>query len=415
MGLKSLKYRSEVKFMAKKVKRPKCSVITKKGYTYYRARTVDTDGRQVDVYGKSEEELWKKLQKAEQKIAQARIRMQNPTVEEYSLKWLKMHSAHISEKTLQRYTHDTKKYIIEPLGKKCISDVTADDIKLAMVPVSKMSSGVYNEINMLFKCIFYSAEYSGLIDYNPSKKINARGGIPTKQKEPLTDRQVEILLDTIKDLPPYLFVMIGLYSGLRREEILALKWDCVFLDEKVPYIYVRRAWRAVNNKPEISEVLKTNASKRNVPIPKVLVDCLRKERESSDSEYVIADSEGEPLSYSQFMRLWNYIKVRSTKERTLYKYVNGQPIRKTVKPELGQCCHNRPDIVYTIDFDVTPHLLRHTYITNLIYAGVDPKTVQYLAGHKNSKTTMDIYAKVKYNRPEELFKVVNAALKSDFL
>ena len=51
---------------------------------------------------------------------------------------------------------------------------------------------------------------------------------------------------------------------------------------------------------------------------------------------------------------------------------------------------------------MTPHMLRHTYITNLIYAGVDPKTVQYLAGHENSKITMDIYAKVKYNRPEEV-------------
>lgn len=42
------------------------------------------------------------------------------------------------------------------------------------------------------------------------------------------------------------------------------------------------------------------------------------------------------------------------------------------------------------------------YITNLIHAGVDPKTVQYLAGHESSKITMDIYAKVKYNRPEEI-------------
>ena len=39
----------------------------------------------------------------------------------------------------------------------------------------------------------------------------------------------------------------------------------------------------------------------------------------------------------------------------------------------------------------------------------DPKTVQHLAGHENSKTTMDIYAKVKYNKTEELSSVVNAA------
>lgn len=63
--------------------------------------------------------------------------------------------------------------------------------------------------------------------------------------------------------------------------------------------------------------------------------------------------------------------------------------------------------VYTIDFDVTPHQLRHTYITNLIAASVDPKTVQYLAGHESSKITMDIYAKVKYNKTKELAPILD--------
>ena len=62
----------------------------------------------------------------------------------------------------------------------------------------------------------------------------------------------------------------------------------------------------------------------------------------------------------------------------------------------------------TMDFQVTPHQLRHTYITNLIYASVDPKTVQYLAGHENSKVTMDIYAKV--NKPAQLHGVINRAI-----
>ena len=60
---------------------------------------------------------------------------------------------------------------------------------------------------------------------------------------------------------------------------------------------------------------------------------------------------------------------------------------------------------------MTPHQLRHTYITNLIAASVDPKTVQYLAGHEKSKMTMDIYAKVKYNRPEQLMAAVNSAFR----
>lgn len=89
--------------------------------------------------------------------------------------------------------------------------------------------------------------------------------------------------------------------------------------------------------------------------------------------------------------------------------MNGQSIKYTVQPSLGGHQKNNSNIVYSLDFDVTPHLLRHTYVTNLLYAGVDPKTVQYLAGHENRKTTMDIYVRVKYNKLEQLFDVVNSA------
>ena len=56
---------------------------------------------------------------------------------------------------------------------------------------------------------------------------------------PLTDEQVERLLEATRGLPPYLFVMLGLYAGLRREEILALKWDSVYLDLDAPYLTVQ--------------------------------------------------------------------------------------------------------------------------------------------------------------------------------
>lgn len=78
-------------------------------------------------------------------------------------------------------------------------------------------------------------------------------------------------------------------------------------------------------------------------------------------------------------------------------------------PVLGEKAAHNGKVVYSLDFHVTPHQLRHTYITNLIHASVDPKTVQYLAGHENSKITMDIYAKVKYNKPKELIGIVNKA------
>ena len=282
---------------------------------------------------------------------------------------------------------------------------------MLMVPVSKMSKGLYGTVNMLLKCVFYSAIESDVIRDNPAACINPRGGKSKKEKVALTDKQIATLLDTIKDLPPHLFVMLGLYAGLRREEILGLQWDCVHIDEEIPYISVRRAWRSVKNRPEVTTLLKTPAARRDIPIPQLLVDCLKAEKEKSSSDYVISDSNGEPLSYSQFSRVWHYITVRTVKERKIYRYINGEKIHHTISPKLGERCRTDTSIYYTLDFDVTPHLLRHTYITNLIHEGVDPKTVQYLAGHENSKVTMDIYAKVKYNKPWELATVVNEAFQ----
>ena len=212
-----------------------------------------------------------------------------------------------------------------------------------------------------------------------------------------------------KGLPPYVFVMLGLYAGLRREEILALKWDSVYSDGEAPYLTVRRAWHTEHNRPVISTELKTKAARRDIPLPKQLEECLKEAKKNSTSEYVVANSEGQPLSYTQFKRVWQYIVTRSTKERTYVRYVNGQKIRHTVSPVLGEVASHNGRVKYSLDFQVTPHQLRHTYITNLIAASVDPKTVQYLAGHENSKITMDIYAKVKYNKPHELLSAVNGA------
>ena len=398
--------------MAKRThKVPEYGTVVRKGKQYYRTRITDTDGKRVDLYALTREELFRKEQEALAQVEDAIFRRANPTVAEYCEKWLLMQSATISSATLKGYSSRIKNYIIKPLGNMYLSDVTSDDIRLALIPASQKSASIYATVNMLIKCIFKSAERSKLIEYNPSANISAKGGTPAKNKEALTDEQSKKLLDAVRGLRPYDFIMIGLYAGLRREEILALQWDCVFLDESTPYISVRRAWRTEHNRPVVDTILKTPAARRDIPIPKSLVDCLRIAKAKSNSLYVISDSNGQPLSNSQFQRLWKYVAVRSTKERTYYKYVNGQSIKYTVTPTLGERQKYKPNIAYTLDFEVTPHQLRHTYITNLIHAGVDPKTVQYLAGHENSKTTMDIYAKVKYNKPEELLSVVNSAFK----
>ena len=393
-----------------KKQRPQYSTDTINGYTYYRTRITDADGKRVSLRAKSPEELEAKKLEALRQIAEATFRLENPTVAEYCEKWLTMKTANIRETTLMDYQSKIKRHIVKPLGNKFMADVTPDDINMAILPASKLSQSVYQSVQMLYKAIFESAVKSHVIQDNPATELNPRGGKPPKETEALTDEQVEILLNAIQGLPPYPFVMIGLYGGLRREEILALKWDSIELDGKTPMIRVCRAWHTEHNQPVISDQLKTKAARRNIPIPPQLVECLKDVKTKSTSEYVFASSiDGGPLSYTQFARLWKYITVRSTKERTYTRYVKGQPVKHTVTPVLGEKAAHNGKVVYSMDFQVKTHQLRRTYITNLIHANVDPKTVQYLAGHENIKETLDIYAKVKYNRPEDIAATINSA------
>ena len=386
------------------------SPVTINGHEYLRARIWNKEGKRVSIYGKDIEELCQKVDAA-QRPAEGDVSVQNtPLVKDYCEKWLLMQSAHIRATTLIDYTSKVNRHIISSLGHKRIGEVTADDIKMALVPVSTKSASVFKSVTILLKCIFNSAEDSRIITYNPTRFLTAKGGgIPQQDRESLTDEQIVQLLDAIRGLPPYVFVMIGLYAGLRREEILALKWECVILDTETPYLLVRRAWHTENNRPVIMTELKTKAAKRDIAIPECLAECLREAKKESKSEYVIANNDGEPLSYTQFKQLWRYIVVRTARPRPAKKKVGGKYVKYMLYPQLGEKARNNGHVVYTLDFEVTPHQLRHTYITNLIHAGVDPKTVQYLAGHESSKITMDIYAKVKYNKPEELINALGDA------
>ena len=94
---------------------------------------------------------------------------------------------------------------------------------------------VYKSVVILYKSIFRAAMESRIIDHNPTIYLTTKGGgVPQEDRQALTDEQAARLLDAIRDLPPYVFVMIGLYAGLRREEILALQWDSVYLDTDTP-------------------------------------------------------------------------------------------------------------------------------------------------------------------------------------
>ena len=179
--------------MAKNKKNiPQYGTVTRKGVQYYRTRIMDADGKQISLYGTTCEELYDKEQDARHQVAEIIFQREHPTVAEYCEKWLLMQSAKVSAATLKGYTSNMKNYIVKPLGDMYMEEVTSDDIRLALIPLIQKSEGLHNTVNMLFKCVFSSAERNQLLEYNPCEGISAKGGKPVQKKDALTDQQVAV-------------------------------------------------------------------------------------------------------------------------------------------------------------------------------------------------------------------------------
>ena len=58
---------------------------------------------------------------------------------------------------------------------------------------------------------------------------------------------------------------------------------------------------------------------------------------------------------------------------------------------------------------ITPHVLRHTFCTELAQAGIDVKSLQYLMGHSDVNTTLNIYTHSSYEAAEQAFERIGTA------
>lgn len=370
---------------------------------YLKKKIRDERGVYIAVYAKDPEELERKVAERLAEVERRKQLAENPLVWQYAQTWYKLYTPRLSDSRKSDYAIAINRHICPIIGARHMLDVTPGDIADVMLACADLSRSSQDKIVCALKKIFTAGEKAGVVRANPCVDLRA-GGKRAAEKEALTRQQMRTLEDAVAGTRIYPFVMIGLYAGLRREEILGLQWDCVHLDGAAPYISVRRALRWVHNQPVVSDELKSAAARRDVPIPPTLVGCLADLQRTATGDYVISSSDGQPWSMTAYRNAWRYITRRQT--GTAKRTERGETVLREKK--LGETVRNSR-VRITIDFDVTPHILRHTYITNLILSGANIKVVQYLAGHSKVETTLNIYTHLIERSPEANLGTVLAA------
>lgn len=314
----------------------------------YQRKITLPDGRQKIVYGRTLAELAAAADAVRCEANQGIVVGDNTTVGEWTKLWMEKYKADLRPNTLRMYRDACNVHILPSLGGLSLRSVRPVHVREVMSKVADMSESLQHKVLITMRQIFQTARQNGLIISDPTDGVKTTKHATPEKVKHLTAEQVKSLLAAVTDEKARVFVGLCLYCGLRKEEALGLQWGDIQGDS----LTVNRALAFVKNQPDPSQELKTKAAHRTIPIPEPLMNILRDTPKAG--LYIITKGDGGPMTQMAFRRMWE-------------------------------------KVVRAIDFPLHPHMLRHTYATNLYYAGIDLRTAQYLLGHGSIQMTAQIY------------------------
>lgn len=313
------------------------------------------DGKRKYFRGNTRKEAEAKRDEAKLALASGIDVGDNTTVKEFAELWLRDYKKGVvRESTYNTLNRVVNFYIVGQIGNLKLKDTKPVHIQRILGAMSGNAKSTQAMVLRTTKEMFGVAVDNGLMLKNPCIKSIRPRGEERADKVPLTPEQSELLLEKAKGTNMYMFVLLGLTTGLRRGELLGLQWSDIDFDAGT--LTVNRSVAPIdeNHNGAISYDLKTEAAHRTIPLPWSVVNELRAAMRASRSVYIIPGVGGSFLKLTTVQHRWQRL-------------------------------------LKDMPFEATIHLLRHTRITRWFELGLDIKEIQYLAGHSNVNMTLQVY------------------------
>ncbi|MBN6057924.1 site-specific integrase [Nonomuraea sp. RK-328] len=365
------------------------------GYAAFVQTTAGTVKR-VQGSARTQEDARKKLtellRQADEGIP---VSLENWTVADFLTYWLKhIVSEERRPKTYQGYESVVRLHLVPGLGKKRLGKLNAQDVRLFINRVrsecqccrngwdasregpvccalkggqcceSRLSTRMVQSIHAVLRNALECAVREEIIARNAAKLVKVP--VPKyKVNRGLTVPQARALLKAAQDHRLYALYALALCLGLRRGELLGLRWEDVDLD--AAKLEVVQSLQRVGGRLQFVRP-KTSDSERTVPLPPICAEALRGHRKKLFAErserweewqehgLVFPSRVGTPMEPDNLRRSWGAIRRAAG---------------------LGE---------------MRFHDLRHTCVTLLLNLGVPPQVVRDIVGHSDIEVTMTIYA-----------------------
>lgn len=313
------------------------------------------------------------------------------TFGEFLGRWETWIKTQVSAKTVERYTELAEHHLRPHLGNAKLQRLKAVAFAELYGKLQRqksdggagLSARTVGHVHRLAHRVLASAVKWGLVNANPVAAADPPKVEP-REIEILSPEQVSALLNSLRGGPLYRVAVVGLATGMRRGEMVALRWGDVDLD--AGKLRIERSLEQTNAGLAF-KAPKTRAGRRTVSVPPSVIAELRRHwREqqeqrlvlglgrASENDLVFARRDGGPWPPDSLTAGW------------------ARTIRLLKLPK------------------VTLHALRHTHASQLIASGLDVVTVSRRIGHSDPTVTLKVYAHRFGNADERAAEAVEVAL-----
>jgi integrase len=314
------------------------------------------------------------------------------TVRDYFIRWLAHEKANVSPKTHQRYEELLLKNVAPLLGHLTMNKLTAARIDSAWGQLLEsgrrngkggLSPRTVHHCRRVMLTAMDQALKWDLLKKNPVA-LTRPPKVERTSMEAYTAPQTAVVLDDLRSSRVFVPVLLAAMCGLRRGEILALRWRHVDLVSAV--LSIRESAEQVGTVVRYKET--KSGKSRTVSLSSTVLEELNRHRlaqaeeqlrvgiRPDENSFVVAQVDGKPLKPVSLTHEWTRLLAKTSLPRIRF------------------------------------HDLRHSHATQLLAAGVHPKIASERLGHSTIGITLDLYSHVMPGMQANAAEQVDAAIKA---
>lgn len=313
----------------------------------------------------------------------------------YARHWLEVIApTKTSGKTRERYAELIEKHILPNIGNIEIQKLDGTRIDAFYAKLGKsgrldgkggLSAQTVRHIHRLLSQILSSAVKAGKLRQSPMVAVQTTPKVRKPDIQVLSEDELAALLQHLKGHTLYMPVLLAASTGMRRGEVLGLRWCDVVLDKST--LQISQVVELLKDRISVKEP-KTERSRRTIALPAMVTEALRLHRKEQ----------------------WEHcLKLGAQRFELVFPTHDG----KVMDPHRFSKAFTREVGAAKIPH-VTFHGLRHTHITHLLKSGVPVHVVSERAGHASPTVTLNVYAHLLAGQQEQAANIMDLALRAVF-